>query len=431
VRNFGTRAIGIAVVAVLAGVFALSGVGDAATAGPDQGVTDDSVKIGFIYSKTGVASATSGDSDIGCKARVGRENANGGVNGRKIEVEYVDDQSSDKNLTAAQDLVQNQKVFLVVNDSAFAYLTWRFLLDSGVPLIGGGYDGTYYGQPGNEKIISGFGNAAPVTGVTYDTGAKLAKAQGATKSASLGYGISPSSTAAAKAFNEYAAPAAGLKAVYTNTTVDFGSTDVSPLVLAIKNSGADAAFYAMNGNTNLAIAQGLVQNGHKMKAELMATGYGQQLLDQPLAKQIGPEVIFTQQWAPVEAKNKATKQLQADLKKYADYEGVPDFGIYTGYTDCDLAITGLKEQGQNLDQATYADTLRGLGKLNPGNLACQPIDLSADTYGTPAPTNCTWAVVLKDGKFTILKPKSGSTPYWTGKLIGKSVTEATTTTVGQ
>ena len=111
--------------------------------------------------------------------------------------------------------------------------------------------------------------------------------------ASLGYGISPSSTAAAESNAKYAAPAVGMKAVYTNTTVDFGSTDVTPLVLGIKNSGADAAFYAMNGNTNLAIAQGLVQSGVKMKAELMATGYGQQLLDEPSSAQIGPEVLFT------------------------------------------------------------------------------------------------------------------------------------------
>ena len=151
--------------AALIGVFAVSGVSGAATAGTSQGVTDNSVKIGFIYSKTGVASATSGDSDIGCKARVGRENAAGGVNGRKIDVSYVDDQSSGANKTGAQDLVQNQHVFMVINDSAFAFQTYQFLLDSGVPLIGGGYDGTYYGRPGNEKIISGFGNAAPVVGV--------------------------------------------------------------------------------------------------------------------------------------------------------------------------------------------------------------------------------------------------------------------------
>jgi Periplasmic binding protein len=160
----------------------------------------------------------------------------------------------------------------------------------------------------------------------------------------------------------------------------------------------------------------------------MATGYGQALLDQPIANQLGPSVIFTQQWAPVEAKTKATKQFQADLKKYADFTGVPDFGVYTGYTDCDLAITGLKEQGKNLDRSTYADGLRKLGKVNPAGLGCQPIDISAETYGQPAPTICSWALIVKDDKFVVLSPKGGSDHFWTGKLISASVSAPTTTT---
>jgi branched-chain amino acid transport system substrate-binding protein len=419
----------VAVVASLLGVFALSGVSAAATAGAAQGVTNDSVKIGFITSKTGVASATEGDSDVGCKARVARENAKGGVNGRKIEVEYADDTSSNANLTQAQDLVQNQKVFMIVNDSAFAFYTYRYLLDAGVPVIGGGYDGNYYGVPGNENVISALGNSLGVVGATYDLTAKIAKSQGGTKMASVGYGISPSSSAAATNNSKYAAPAVGMKAVYTNTTVDFGSTDVSPIVLGMKNAGANAAYYAMNANTNLAIAQGLQQNGVNMKAQIMATGYGQQLLDQPIANQVGTSVIYTQGWAPVELKTKATKQLQADLKKYANFTDIPDFGIYTGYSDCDLAILGLKQQGKNLDQSTYSSDLRKIGTFNQGGgLGCGPTDISAATYGQAPPTICTWAVVVKDGKFVILKPKGTGQTFWTGKLIAKSVTEATTTT---
>jgi ABC-type branched-subunit amino acid transport system substrate-binding protein len=428
-RNFGMRTLTTGVVAGLVSVFALSGVSGAATAGADQGVTADSVKIGFIYSKTGPASATSGDSDVGCKARVGRENAKGGVNGRKIDVEYVDDATSGgMNTTGAQDLVQNKHVFMLYNNSALGSSTYQWEVENGIPTIGAGYDGTFYGQPGNENIVSAFGNQAPVTGASYTITPAIAKAQGATKMASLGYGISDSSSSAASSNSKYAVPAVGMKAVYTNTAIDFGSTDVSPVVLGIKNSGADSAFYAMNGNTNLAIAQGLKQSGVNMKAELMATGYGQQLLDEPSSSQIGPEVIFTQTWAPVEAKTKATKQFQADLKKYADSTGVPDFGIYTGYTGCDLIIQGLKQQGKNLDQSTFSADLRKLGQVNPAGLWCQDIDISAASYGKQPPTICSYAMQLKNGKFVILKPKGGSTPYWTGKLVGKSVTEAATTT---
>ena len=398
-KNVRFRSVVTVVATGLVSVFALSGTSTAATAGPDQGVTDNSVKIGFIYSHTGVASATTADAHIGCKARVARENANGGVNGRKIQVEYFDDQSSGANLTGAQNLVQNEHVYLIVNDSAFAFLSYRWLLDHGVPLIGGGADGTYYGDPGNEDIISGLGNQAPVAGVTTDLVAKIMKAQGAKRTAALGYGIAPPSWNAAKSFNQYAAPAAGLLPVYTNITVDFGTTDVGSYVLGIKNSGADGAYYTMNGNTNLAFVQGLKQNGVDMKAQVMEDGYGQALLDQPIATQLGPSVIFLPVWQPVELKTKATKQFQADLEKYAGYTDEPDFWVYSGYTSCDLAITGLKEQGDNLDPSTYADGLRKLGHVNPANLGCQPLDISSETYGQPSATDCAYAVTVKDGKF--------------------------------
>ena len=87
----------------------------------------------------------------------------------------------------------------------------------------------------------------------------------------------------------------------------------------MKNAGADGAWYAMDLSTNLALAQGLIQNGVKMKAQLMATGYGHELLEQPVAKTLGPDIIFTTGWAPVELKTKATKRFQADLEKYADF----------------------------------------------------------------------------------------------------------------
>ncbi len=58
---------------------------------------------------------------------------------------------------------------------------------------------------------------------------------------------------------------------------------------------------------------------------------------------------------PVELKTKATKQFQADLKKYAGYTGVPDFGMYTGYITCDLAILGLQNAGKTPTRGGFID----------------------------------------------------------------------------
>ncbi len=216
------------------------------------------------------------------------------MNGRKIKLEIIDDKSSGGNLTAAQDLVQNRNVFAVVDNSAFAFLTWRYLKDQGVPMIGGGFDGNYYYNDGNENIISGLGNGTPVPGLTYDTTTKVMKQLGAKKVAAVGYGASPSSSESAKATETYGADAQGLEGVYLNNTLEFGGTDVGPVVLGIKNSGADGLYLPLDSDTNFAIVQGLQQNGVKMKANILATGYSQDLLDQPIAKTITPnDVMFS------------------------------------------------------------------------------------------------------------------------------------------
>jgi branched-chain amino acid transport system substrate-binding protein len=416
----------VALFGVVAVVAASTMTGAGAAVPSEEGVSANSVKIGYIFSKTGVAGSTFQNADKGCQARINRQNAAGGVNGRKIDVQMVDDQSSGANLTAAQDLVQNKHVFMIMNNSPFAFLTYRWLLDHNVPMIGGGYDGTYYGTPGNENIISALGNVFPQNGVTTDALAKLMKAMGATKVAALAYGVSPSSTAAAEALQKYAVPQTGLKAAYTNTTIDFGTTDVGPAVLGIKNSGADGVYLPLVANSNLAVVQGLQQNGVKMKSIVLATGYGQPFLDQPASKTFGPEIVLASGWAPVELKTTATKRFQADLKK-AGYSGVPDFGLYTGYIDCDLVILGLQQAGKSPTRQSFIDGLHKLGKFNPGGgLGCQEVDISLERYGQAPSTSCGWYVQVKNGKFVVFKQKNGKS-IWTGKLI-QATTQATTTT---
>jgi branched-chain amino acid transport system substrate-binding protein len=398
----------------------LSGTG--AAAATDDGVTANSVTIGYIAPKTGVASSTTGNSAKACQARIDRENAKGGVNGRTINVEYADDQSSvEANLTVAQDLVQNKHVFMVVNDSPFAFVSYRFLLGANVPMIGGGYDGTYYGDPGNEKILSPYGNMANVYGVSYDLLPKVMKQMGASKVAALAYSLSVSDVAAVQNLQKLAVPQVGLQPVYTNTHIDFGTADVGAPVRGIKNAGADAVYLPLVPPSLLAFVQGLAQNGVKMKSEVLETSYGQDLLDQPGTKTFGPEIVMQTDFAPVELETKATKQFQADLKKYAGITGVPDYSLYSGYVTCDMAVLGLKHAGNPPQQANFSDNLRKLGTYDQAGLGCAPVDISAASYGKAQPSDCGWFMQVKDGKFVTLPPKgkAAKTP-WKGTLIQAS-----------
>jgi len=407
----------LAIVALAAaGLVATSAAG--AQTGDSTGVTAKDIKVGYIFSQTGVAGSTFAHAGDGFNARIKAENAKGGVNGRKITAVTVDDGGTTNNLQASKSLVENDNVFAVVNNSSFAFLSYRYLLGAGVPMVGGGYDGNEYGQPGNEKLISILGNIAPVYGAQYTPGfVQLMKKAGATKVGVVSYGASASSTAAAQNLQKYSVPAAGLDPAYTNTTVEFGTTDVGPLVLGMKNAGVDATYLPLVLASNLAIVQNAAQNDLKFKLAVLATGYGQSLLDEPASKTIGPEVVFGQIWAPVELKNAVTKQFQANLKKYGGYEGVPDFGVYTGYLTADLLVQGLKAAGKNLTRDGFITATKGLGTWDAAGLGCQPVDVSAAGFGKQPETACSWYVQIKNGKFVLYPNKNPIK----GKLIAASI----------
>jgi branched-chain amino acid transport system substrate-binding protein len=381
------------------------------------GVTDKSVKFGYISSQTGVASSLFKRNVDACKARIARANAEGGVNGRKIEVVFEDDKSGAGNVTGTENLVDNEKVFAILNNSSFGFLGYRGAIDAGVPMIGGGFDGTYYSDPKNaDLVISMFGNGLAPPGLNYDTVPKVMKQLGASKVGVVAYGVSPSSVAAAKTMQEYAVPTVkGLEGVYTNTAVDFGTTDVGPVVLGIKNAGADPVYLPLQTSSNIAIVQGLAQNNVPMKATMLASGYGQDLLDSPVAKTLTPSTVFVLGgYTPVENKTKGTKQFQADLKKYAKYTGVPDWGTYGGYIMCDLAVRGLEAAGKDLTRTSFVDGVRSIDAYDQAGLTCQPVNMTKAAIRKVPDTSCSYFAQVKDGKFVIMNKGK---PY-PGKLVG-------------
>ena len=98
----------------------LAATGAGAQTGDTTGVTDKAVKLGYISSQTGIAAATHKNAHKSCQARVDAQNAKGGVNGRKIDLEIIDDGATPEPRPRRQDLVQNRKVFAVIDNSAFA-----------------------------------------------------------------------------------------------------------------------------------------------------------------------------------------------------------------------------------------------------------------------------------------------------------------------
>jgi Periplasmic binding protein len=289
--------------------------------------------------------------------------------------------------------------------SAFAFATYRFLNDQGVPMLGGGFDGSYYYEKGNENIVSAYGDGTPVAGLMYDNVTNVMKQLGANTVGGVGYGVSPSSSASAKAVVNYAAKASGLKSGYLNTPVDFGTTDVAPIVLGIKNAGSDAVYMPLDTSTNIAIVQGLQQNNVDTKATLWATGYDQAILDSPAAKALTSHDVFQTAYKPVELGGSAVKTFRQNLKKYTGFSGVPGFGEYTGYVSCDLAIVGLQNAGKNPTRQGWVDAIRTTngGIYNNAGLACSPRNFSKANFGKVISTSL--RLVRRDQEREVVGPQ--------------------------
>ncbi len=102
-----------------------------------RGITDTTIAIGVI--KTG---SVFGDVEVGVRARLDRLNAEGGIDGRQIEMVQVIDDAGDPELllAAARELVETQEVFAIVLASAVPEPpVTDYLSESAVPFFGWGF----------------------------------------------------------------------------------------------------------------------------------------------------------------------------------------------------------------------------------------------------------------------------------------------------
>jgi len=381
------------IVAVLACSLVMASFAMTSTAGASTpGVTANTITLGLITELTGPGATVGTGMVRSAQARIDQLNAEGGVDGRKIKLIVRDDGTNPAtDSTATADLI-SKGVFGVIDDSAVTFGGSKLLQQAGVPVTGGAYDGPeWYEQPNTNMFsISGPGDAKDPQ---YDNFAVFAKDHGGTKCAAVGYGISPSSQASASGF-ELSCEREGLKNALLDTSVPFGTVNVTTLVLQIKASGANVLWLPLDGNTNFAIMTGLKQAGVKMKVVINATGYGQTLLNDTSAVPAAQGAWFLATGVPIESKTPATKAFQSALAKYAHYTGVPDFTWYEGWGGADLMIKGLELAGKNPTQSAFIADLHKVTDYSANGLFGQ-VNFSLSDFGKAPKTLCEYLVQLK------------------------------------
>src|SRR5262249_20904928 len=235
----------------------------------------------------------------------------------------------------------------------------------------------------------------------------------------VGYGIEPSSKECAE---DVAASAQhfGIKIGYENLNLPLGTTDVEPLVLAMKNAGIDGLNTCITTQSNLAIVTGLNQQGIKV-VNVLATGYGGDLIQGgPGAKQQAQGSYFITGAQPVELNTPGTQQFQSALQTYAGVTGDPTFSEYNGYLAIAALEAGLKAGGANQTQAQLVNTMLNLkGFDGRGLWGAHTLSFAmADRGHTSSIDNCIYFLRYMGDKFI---PENGFSPYCGDILPGLTV----------
>jgi branched-chain amino acid transport system substrate-binding protein len=398
-------AMATAVALVSAGVAACGSSSPSSSAASGGTTAAPSViKLGLITDLTGPFSSSFTSSEKGIKAYVDMVNADGGINGHKLSYVVADTTSTITGAqTAAQELVQRDNVFAVVDDSAAFSGAEPYLLQRGVPAIGGAFDGPEWNVASNTNLFAS-------TGVTdYNTVnsavGKFMKAHGVTVCGAVGY---PNATAGPSAVSVVkSCTAAGLKDGYLNTQIPVGSTDVGPIALAMQKAGVNGIVLPVVVSTGFALLGALKQLGVKLRVALLSTGYGGDLLASSAAVQAGQGYMFSSVGQPIETNTAATQQMAAALAKVG-VTTTPTFAEQEAYIATAAVAAGLKAAGANVTQKSFMTALRNIhdfnadGLLSPGSVNFSNLNQNAGGAGA---AGCIFAAQLEGTKFI---PVSGT-----------------------
>jgi branched-chain amino acid transport system substrate-binding protein len=400
-RNLRIALACVAGLAIVAGCSS-SKSSPTSSGGSQSAASGDAIKVGFIVPLTGSAASGYPQAQGAVNARIQLANDSGGINGRKIQLITADDQSTPQGaLAAAKKLVQHDKVFAIVTVSPEFFGAAAYTTSVGVPVLSYGTDGNEYADPKNTNLFGVFGSVGETAAT--DLFGQFFKSQGATKVGVVGYASSPSSTASAKNAAR-SAKAAGLQVAYENESLAFGTTDVGPIVLAMKNAGVDAVWLPIIPNTAYAILAALKQNGVTLKSSLLPTGYGSGLLSSAATVDAAQGVEFDVPGQPVEMNTPATKAFQAALSKYAKFDGIPGTNDqYASWSVADLFIWGYSQAGQNPSQADYIKALRATKTFDAGGLLPKPTDFTQfGNVQSGTTNNCIYVTKLVDKNFELV-----------------------------
>jgi ABC-type branched-subunit amino acid transport system substrate-binding protein len=380
----------------------------------DPGVTDDTIKVGTIVPTSGPLALFYAPILDGIKARVAKANAEGELGKRKIELVNLDDAGdAARNVTDAQQLVEDDKVFGIIMNTTAGDASGQYLNEQKVPVVGwqlglpvyGTYTNYFGMQNANTKNIK--------TDFT-SRNADAIKALGGTKLAIVG-----SSVGNAVIFTEQVKYAAdhtkGLKTVYLNHDTPPGTTDFGSVADQIKQSGADSLYLTLDSQGQSALISALKQADVHLKPIIIPGGYSPVVLNLPAYDDLYFGIEFkpyelTPEWHGL-TEYKKWMASTAPSAALSQLTGV-------GWISTETFLQGIKEAGVSCPtRKAFINNLRLLkGYTGDGFFDDNPINFS-EVFNKPFP--CVHYVHVENHQFV---PQFNGKPFCAKQLFKNNKT---------
>ena len=377
----------------------------------DTGVSDTEIKIGSVVPTSGPFAVFYGNTLDGVKARFAKANEEGELGKRKLVLTNVDDGGdASRNVTAAQQLAEEDKVFAIITESPAGDASGQYLNQQKIPVVGWQLGLPVYGTYPN---YFGMQNANTKNIKTEFTSrnADVIKALGGTKLAIVG-----SNAANSVIFTEQVKSAAnktkGLKTVYINHDIPVGTTEFGSIADQIKQSGADSLYTALDNTGNTPLMAALKQANVKLKPIIFPGGYDPRVLGLPTYD----DVYFGIEFKPFEV----TPEWHGltEFKKWLTQEA-PNAPLSqisaVGWLSAEAMIQGIKEAGVSCPtRKAFINNLRLLKGYTGDGFFDDPqttIDF-AKVYGRPF--TCVYYVHVENKQFV---PQFNGKPFCAKQLI--------------
>ena len=350
---------------VVAGATVLApatGAGAASSGSSAPGVTSNSITVGSISTQTGTLASNFSSLIQGEKAYFSYINAQGGVNGRKINYKYqLDDGGNPTTFNQLANTLINQDHVFAVTGVGTAFFSPNLFVESGIPTYG--YNVTGNWTPAPNLFAAGGSVQYYPAGAPAD--AYVARKTNSKSIAFVAYGVAASADACQAA--ETSLKSAGYNVSYTDLKINYPGSTVATDVQRMKQAGSNFVVSCMDVQGNITMARAIKQYGLHM-TQLWLNGNDQSTLDQNQSIMQG--VYFSIAHVPFSAPQSEYPGLKLYVTQMKKYEPnyVDNELAIQGWESAALFVQGVKMAGKNLTQAAVIQADNSLTAFTAGGL---------------------------------------------------------------